>query len=554
MQSNSKSTACQVAALVVGLLLDASAASANPTAAADENQHEIRRGETLYSIAAQQLVLPGDWTALQKLNQIRHPRRLQPGAHLRIPLAWLRQTPSQAEVVFVQGPCWVRRAGQATDEAAVAGTLVRGSDSVRTEPGASMTLRFADGSRLLVVPGTEFVVEQLALYGQAATPGTRLRLTAGKLETQVATRPGKTTRFEIQTPAVNLGVRGTEFRTHIDPADGSTRVEVLAGRVAGTAPAGSLTLDAGFGAVARPGMALTAPQPLLGAPNLSALPSLLDRVPLRLAWPALAGATAFRAQVFAAESGDRLLLDGVFTEPAARWIDLPDGRYTLRVRALDGQALEGLNASAAFTLKARPEPPFTRQPTPQAKVYGELAQFVWVRSSVATAYRLQVATQADFKAPVFDRADIVAAEAQLPLAPGLYHWRVASIAAGQDQGPFSDAQPFEQRAVPASPTPEPPALDDAGLVFRWKAPEAGQKVQFQVASDAAFAQIVLDQLTDGPQGLLPAPAPGPYFLRARTVDADGFKGNFGAAQQIDVPPPPTNWWLLLPVGLLLLML
>ena len=144
--------------------------------------------------------------------------------------------------------------------------------------------------------------------------------------------------------------------------------------------------------------------------------------------------------------------------------------------------------------------------------------------------------------------------AQLPLAPGLYHWRVATIAAGQDQGPFSDAQPFEHRAVPASPTPEPPALDDAGLVFRWKAPEAGQKVQFQVASDAAFAQIVLDQLTDGPQGLLPAPAPGPYFLRARTVDADGFKGNFGAAQQIDVPPPPTNWWLLLPVGLLLLML
>ena len=79
-------------------------------------------------------------------------------------------------------------------------------------------------------------------------------------------------------------------------------------------------------------------------------------------------------------------------------------------------------------------------------------------------------------------------------------------------------------------------------------------MQFQVASDAAFAQIVLDQLTDGPQGLLPAPAPGPYFLRVRTVDADGFKGNFGAAQQIDVPPPPPNWWLLLPFGLLLLML
>ena len=553
MQSQAGWISRVLAGSALWLLCAAAAAQAHLAATANAQQLVVVRGDTLYSIAAEHLVPPGDWAALQRFNQIRNPRHLKPGSSLRIPLAWLRQTPTQAEVVFVQGPCWVHKPGAAAVEAVV-GTAVHGGDSVRTAHGASMTLRFVDGSRLLVVPGTEFVIEQLAQSNLGAVPSTRLRLLAGRLETRVATRPDKATRFEIHTPAVNLGVRGTEFRTGVDPADGSTRFEVLAGRVAGTAAAVTLTLDAGFGAVALPGVALLARHALLGAPNLGALPALVDSVPLRLAWPAQAGASAFRAQVFAAGTGDQLLLDGVFTEPAARWLDLPDGNYILRVRALDAQALEGLDASATFTLKARPEPPFTRQPASQAKVYGESAQFAWTRSDVAKAYRLQVSSTADFAAPVFDRADLTVTEIRLPLAPGVYYWRAASIAAGQDQGPFSDVQSFEQRAMPASPPSEPPALGEKGLEFRWKAPAAGQKVQFQVATDAAFEHILLDQLTDGAQGLLPAPEPGPYFLRLRSIDADGFKGNFGATQRIDVPPLPKNWWLLLPFGLLLLML
>ena len=89
-------------------------------------------------------------------------------------------------------------------------------------------------------------------------------------------------------------------------------------------------------------------------------------------------------------------------------------------------------------------------------------------------------------------------------------------------------------------------------MFRWQAPAPGQKVRFQVATDSGFGHLVLDETTDAAQTVLKDPAPGTYYLRARTIEADGFEGPFGAAQQVEVPRSP--WWWLVPGGLLLLLL
>jgi len=83
-------------------------------------------------------------------------------------------------------------------------------------------------------------------------------------------------------------------------------------------------------------------------------------------------------------------MDGVFAGPAAKWADLPDGRYVLRVRAIDAGGLEGVNAERAFTLKARPEPPFVSAPLSGHKVYGPEARLRWSASSSAQSYRLQL--------------------------------------------------------------------------------------------------------------------------------------------------------------------
>ncbi|MFM9916198.1 MAG: FecR domain-containing protein [Rhizobacter sp.] len=524
--------------------------------------YRIVEGDTLIGISGEYLVRPSDWPRLQRLNRIADPLRLVPGSEVRIPHDWLRKTATLAEAVFVRGDVTVLRSSSEPAVAVPMGSMLRAGDVVRTAADSSVTLRFADGSRLLVVPDSEVAIVQLLSVGRAALPSLKLRLERGSADAQVVPRPARDTRFEIRTPAVNLGVRGTEFRTRVDSNPTVTRAEVLAGRVvatgteavslAGNRARSGVAVEAGLGIVAEAGRPIAAPQRLIGAPDLSMVEPLLEHLPLRLSWPAMPGAKGYRAQIYAEDSSDQLLLDGVFAESSARWPDLPDGRYRLRARALDAQSLEGLDASATFVLNARPEPPFTSAPANGGSAYGATAELRWARPTAAARFRLQLATAPDFKTPLFDRSDLTETSFSMSLPPGRYHWRVASIAADGDIGPFGDAQSYVQKPEPVRPALEPPEPGADGLLLRWQSPEGGRKVRFQVATDSDFARVVLDETTDAAQTLLKNPSPGTYYLRARTIEADGFEGEFGTVQQIDVPRSP--WWWLVPGGMMLLLL
>lgn len=538
--------------------------------------YRIARGDTLVRIAAAQLGPGSDWRRLQKLNRIANPRRLQPGQALNIPLAWLRVQPVRAEVLHVQGEVRVQRAG-ATPEAVAAGATLGSGDLLLAGPDSALALKFADGSRLLVRPQTQVRFERLVHVGAAGVPDTRLRLDSGSIDSRVQPAvPGR--RYEIGTPSVNLGVRGTEFRTQVEPQSQVTWVEVIEGSVAagtgtttgaatgaGASAAASrqptAAIAAGFGAVAQPGQALSTPYRLLEAPDLAGVPPLLERVPLRLAWRALAGASSYRAQVYpdpatagntAADAGQRLLLDGRFNEAAARWTDLPDGRYELRVRGIDAQGLEGRDARQAFVLKARPEPPFTRQPRASATLHGDAAQFAWTQAEGIASYRFQLSEGDDFSTPRLNLNGLTGVEHSFSLPPGQYRWRVGSVRADGDAGPFGDPQAFTLKPVPPAPPVQPPQLSADGIVLRWGAGEAGQRYELQLARDTAFTDLVLQQPSDIPEATLALPPPGRYLVRVRAIDADGFAGPWGGAQQIEVPH--SRWWLLFPAVLLLLTL
>ncbi len=522
--------------------------------AADEWLYPVVQGDTLIGVAARHLAPPWGWRELQRHNQIKQPRRLMPGRMLRIPEAWLQRTATRAEVVFVQGEAFGRSAGQSEWTPLVAGSSLASGSRLRTGATGSVTLRFADGSRLLVVPETELALEQLLSVGADGRADIRLRLDRGNVDALVPPAPERPPRFEIRTPAINLGVRGTEFRARVTPGEDKSFAEVLRGLVASADGRAELPLPAGFGVAVRPGQPQGQAQALLPAPDLQALPARLERLPLSLSWAPMPGVSGYRAQVLAADAPDQLKLDGRFATATAKWADLPDGRYLLRVRAIDAMGLEGKDAVRAFTLKARPEPPFIRQPAASAKVYGDSVIFNWAASSAAGRYRLQVATSADFAPPLlFDSSDIQDTEHKLALPPGSYHWRLASITADGEAGPFGDAQTFSQHPVPPSPALETPKTDRDGLLFRWPQPAPGQRVQFQFAADAEFKQLLLDQTTDAAELRVPLPPPGSYHLRIRAIDADGFVGNFGTPQQVQVPVNHP-WWLLLPLGALLLLL
>jgi hypothetical protein len=560
-------------ALVVALALASAApiaVGAPPTPAAGEGassagtaagpvvrewRYKVATGDTLIALAAAYLDDPDDWPALQRLNQVANPRRLEPGSIIRMPFAWLRREATVAEVVFVQGQVSVQRLGEAARQPMVVGMNVRPADTLRTGAQSSVSLRFADGSRLLMVPDSQLTIEDMLVYGRTGIVDTRLRVERGSVDTRVVPNVMKAPAFEVRTPAVNLGVRGTDFRVRVEPDGEAARLEVLAGRVgasnepaSGTPVAEAVEVDAGYGTVVERDRPVPAPQVLLPAPALA-----LSRVPLtRLAlnWGEVDGARGYRAQVFAdAEAGtrpDALLLDRLVDMPAADWSadmpDLPDGRYLLKVRAVDGAGLEGIDANAAFELAIRPPAPALASPPPGLVVAGDRMPLRWEPVERAQGYRLQVAAGGDFEAAPQVQT-VSGTEATLALPPGRYAWRVAGVLGegpAARVGAYGEPRWFDLRAVPEPASWEEPQFSATTLLLRWRPTTAGQGVQLQLASDPAFERLLVDERTWGAQLALPRPPAGSYHLRLRSWLGDAPAGEFGAVRSIEVPA--AAWW------------
>ncbi len=535
-----------------------SAACAGPVA--DEWVHRVERGDTLIGLHARLLRPQASWRELQRLNRIADPRRLVPGSALRIPLAMLREEPVTVEVLHTHGEVWVERGG--TPRAPLsAGTTLAAGDVLHTGAQSSLSLRFADGSRALLGPGGRLAVERLMRLGASGVADTRLRLESGSIEAQVppASAPARPApRFELRTPAVNLGVRGTAFRGRADAQ--RTVAEVTSGRVA----VGPQALDAGFGVTADQ-RGVGPVRALLAAPDLAGMPQRVERLPLRLPLPEVSGSATQRVQIFDLATPQRLLLEGLFAPPTAAWPDnLPDGRYEVRVRASDTDGVEGHEAIAQITLKARPEPPFLLRPRAGEAVVDEEVELAWSRNPQAARYRLQVSRTPTFEAPLaLERDDLTANELRVRLPPATYHWRVMSVRPDGDSGPWGDALVMERLERPPPPPPPPapgapasqgPQAVEEGVMLSWSAsPLPGARYQVQVARDPAFAAPVLDQTTTQTQMLLARPDAGTYHVRVRTIAADGRASDFGSAQVVEVPRS-FNWLWLVPLPLLLLLL
>jgi len=548
----SRSTIEKLACLGAALVPLCAAAAAQPVAPAWS--YRVVKGDSLSSVARTYLAPGVSWQKLQRFNRVANPKRLTPGRELRMPVAWLRAEASVATVAFISGHAR-RETGAAEPALLAAGDTLNPGDTLVTDDDASVTLRLADDSRVLVAGGSRVRMESLLVFGRSGVVNTRLGVDKGETDSRVNPTRAPGSRYDVRTPALTLGVRGTEFRVRVGEGAGTTTAEVTQGRVA-VAPAAKRgaerPIDAGYGLVAAATGVLTAAQPLPAAPGLTTLPVLYERVPLSFSWPPLEGAAAYRAQVFADDSFNQRLLDGVFERPAAQWADLPDGRYLLQVRARDAQGLEGRDGRLAFTLKARPEPPFSAAPRDEGRAYGERVEFSWTTVAAAQRYRIQVAGDARFETPLLDRADLEATRFSLPLPPGRYHWRLASIAKGDDQGPFSDAANFELRETPPPPPLDAPKAQGDKMVFRWRARSGDDAYDVQVARDPAFTELLLERRENLPELLLDKPKPGTYYLRVRTIEADGFVGPYGSTQQFKVPQ--SLWWWLVPGAVVLLLL
>jgi hypothetical protein len=274
-------------------------------------------------------------------------------------------------------------------------------------------------------------------------------------------------------------------------------------------------------------------------------------LPLQFSWEPVNNAQGYRFQIAASRDFASLLADRQTSRPTGLWHDLPDGDYVLRLRAIDDLKLEGKNSDVAFTVDARPVPPLLLEPKIDQVLRTERPTLVWSEPEGVKKYHLQVASDSGFLSLVHDETGHKKPKFQPtdPLAEGQYYWRIASIDATGEQGPFSDTHQFEYRAIPPSPEFQEPQLGEETLVLQWQ--PGGENVQyhFQFAADADFDEIIIDKVIEEPRIEMDRPIPEKYYFRAKTIDSDGFAGEFGPAQKI-VIPPTSYWSFLIPLLLL----
>lgn len=525
-----------LAALAAAALLATGAAFAQP-APADEPVyvHIAVQGDTLIGLGRRFLTEPRRWPEVQRANDIRNPNRIPVGSEVRIPLRLMRTETASANVLHVVGD--VKSGGAAVQP----GQPIGEGNELSTAADSHATVRLVDGTVLRLRPSSQLSLRESRRIKDAGATQSGARLEKGRVEVEAAPASAGKPGFRIETPQGVLGVRGTEFRVAIDEAERVTRGEVLEGVVAfegasrGTAPA---PIGAGFGSVIGSTGQVAAPVKLLDKPDTAPLPTLQERILMRFPLAPLPGATAYRGQISRDASFDQVVADLTSPTPELRFAELPDGDYILRVRGIGQLGLEGQNADLRFKLKARPEPPLPSAPAPKAVIFGGKVEFAWTANAQAATYRLQIDganLPTPFKggAPVRELKDLrETATVVEGLNPGPYLWRLQSVRADGDPGPWGDPRAFEIRPLP--PKPAPPKVSDRGVSFAWDA-LPGQTFEFQVARDAEFRNLVLERQLSEPKFEFTPQGTGRFYVRLRAKDPDGFIGPYSTAQSFEMP-------------------
>ncbi len=523
---------------------------------AQEWIYTVRPGDNLWDLSERYLISRHYWQPLQRLNRISEPKKLRPGTRLKIPVAWLKIQPVPVRVLSVSGEVFFQSAARGESKPLSAGGLLQIEDSVRTGPKSSATLVFADGSHLFLQADSVLTFDVVRAYGETGMIDTRIRLKKGKLGTNVSPGAGSGTRFEIHTPGAITAVRGTELRVANDVERGISSTEVLKGRVDVIAAGTVQTVTAGFGTVVKAGHPPSIPRVLLQAPNLKGLPERFKQLPLRFIWPGLAGANAYRIQLYKNGTVQTLSFEGLLEKAELILSDLPNASYVMHVRGVDVLALEGFNAVHHFSvevpaplppkavnpvpppvIEVRSPPPRLLNPLPDDVIDLEIPEFEWEAVFKANVYHFQLSNQAEFFSPIIDIADFSAhkIKAKQPLKPGTYYWRVAAGEQAGQYGIFSPMRAFKVRSRPSRLKLSATQIENKQLQIHWQGGKPDERYQVELARDTAFRELIVQEEVAEMNTSLDRPAPGLYYLRVRAITPEGIKGEYSAARSVEVP-------------------
>lgn len=510
----------------------------------------VNKDDTLWGFSQQNLKNVNRWKDLQRINNIADPRRLLPGTRIRVPLDWIKEQVSKAEVVALVGSGTHIHRGDAEKPLRVGGQIRLG-DEVVVSAGSSTLIQFADGTQITLHENSHVRFNYLSQYGESGMVDTRFRLERGRVDTRAKPAVGKASRFEIQTPSATAAVRGTSFRTTLKDSDNISRIEVLEGAVAVTGAVGRRKIAAGYGTRVEPNRAPVKPKKLLPAPEFDFTPSPVREAHRLLHWQAVEAASHYRLELSATASFETIIWARDAEQAKSALPDVPDGDYFIRVRGVDALGIEGFSSTRPLTLDLHPSPPFSLAPTHHKKLYGDVPVLRWTAADEAAEYKLQVAQSDDFSSPLITEQLSTTDYTANPLPErGEFFWRVASVSASGEQGPFGITQQFIRSPIPSAPEA---SVEQEGKRISWGAGEKDQRFQLQVATDADFAELVSDQILQSHSWHMEEEINQVHYLRVRVIESDGFAGPWGALQRL-YPPQDYDWLKMIGLGILGVML
>jgi len=512
-------------------------------------------GDNLWTFSERYLGSPRYFRKLQRLNNIEFPRRMKPGTRIRVPMKWLRSNPVQAVVAGVTGNVRIVRQDGKQSGPATTGSQLGLGDVLQTSHDSSAAIRFADESIVTLHQSSEMRFDHLSAHGETGMVDSRMRLLKGRLDTRVTPAAGPGSRFEIHTPSAISAVRGTRYRAAVDEAQKASSFEVLGGRVAVSKERSTRLLKGGLGIRVDTDGKISKPKPLLPAPILEPYPRPVRKFNDSLHWQAVAGAIGYKIEIGAGATLDTIAWERQSTSPKTTLPDLPDGEYLFRVRAIDGDGLQGKDRVGKLLLDTHPRPPVPLQPANGRIIRGEPAELAWTASADAHRYTLQIATDRDFNAMVSTQSDLRSPRftALGIQEPGSYYWRVISVAEDGEQGPPGISRHWVQKLKPER-VDASVSEGDGRLHASWPASESAAKYQVQLALDSRFETFEFDSLIDEARVSF-EPTPGQVrYLRVRIVEEDGYLGPWGVVQKVDPPADKSAWLipLLMVLGVIVL--
>ncbi|MEZ5837861.1 MAG: FecR domain-containing protein [Geminicoccaceae bacterium] len=508
------------------------------SARAEDWVYSFEPGDSVWKIAHRHLRDPDLWNEVRERNRIESPRRMPVGSKLLIPREWLREQPMTAALKDPAGTVRLAYADGSVSEAS-AGEIDDTADVVvTTGSDGRVSVILGDGSTVDLGPDSRLSFVRLTALGDGSISDIEMKLESGSAATFFPSAEANPGRFLLWTKPAVTSVRGTVFRVAVDDGGESARTEVLKGGVDFAASGETVRVPLNYGSAADYGQPPVPPRPLLAAPDLSGVPKVIAGFPSAIRFAPVDEAQAYHVEIARDETANSVILDRRVDVAAVGGIDLPDGSYRLRVRAVDDLGLEGIEAARPIEIDARPIVP---APMREGRFRsGDPVRLAWESSGAGVTYTVRLADNPQMANARTVASGIARTSVTLDdnLEEGRYWWQVMARDAAGDEG--RPSRPTEFGLVPP---PQPVRLSahegsDGRLDVSWPEQEPLFAYRVEIAKTRDFATVDRTFEVKGTHDSLPRPLPGTWWVRARAIDEDGYAGPYGEPVQVGFGPRP----------------